>query len=44
VILGCLKRYIATGKATGGADAASLQEAMRVKVDPGADFVPATSC
>lgn len=44
VILGCLKRYIATGKATSGQDAASLHEAMSVKVDPGADFVPATSC
>jgi len=44
VILGSLKRYIATGKATRGQDAASLHEAMSVKVDPGADFVPATSC
>lgn len=44
VILGSLKRYIATGNATRGQDAASLHEAMSVKVDPGADFVPATSC
>jgi hypothetical protein len=44
VILSSLKRYIATGKATSSADAASLHEAMSVKVDPGADFVPATSC
>jgi hypothetical protein len=44
VILGSLKRYIATGNATSGQDAASLHEAMSVKVDPGADFVPATSC
>jgi hypothetical protein len=44
VILGSLKKYIATGKATSGSDAASLQEAMSVKVDPGADYVPATSC
>lgn len=44
VILGSLKRYIATGKATSGADASSLHEAMSVKVDPGADFIPATSC
>jgi hypothetical protein len=44
VILGSLKRYIATGNATSGHDAASLYEAMSVKVDPGADYVPATSC
>ncbi len=44
VILGCLKRYIATGNATSGQDVASLQEAMSVKVDPGADYAPATSC
>ncbi|MFZ2472184.1 MAG: hypothetical protein WAW52_09630 [Methanothrix sp.] len=44
VILGCLKRFIATGKATSGQDAASVHEAMSVKVDPGSDFVPATSC
>ncbi|MDD4446728.1 MAG: hypothetical protein PHN61_03520 [Methanothrix sp.] len=44
VILGGLKRYIATGKATSGAEPSSLQEAMSVKVDPGADYVPATSC
>ena len=37
-ILGCLKRYIATGKATSCRDAASVHEAMSVKVDPGADF------
>ncbi|MCK9566784.1 MAG: hypothetical protein WA137_11225 [Methanothrix sp.] len=44
VTLGCLKRYIATGKATIGYDAASVHEAMSVKVDPGSDFTPATSC
>ena len=44
VILGSLKRYIATGKATSGRDAASVHEAMSVKVDPGSDFAPATSC
>ncbi|MCX6672655.1 MAG: hypothetical protein NTY37_02630 [Methanothrix sp.] len=43
-ILGCLKRYIATGKATSCQDAASVHEAMSVKVDPGSDFTPATSC
>jgi len=42
-ILGCLKRYIATGKATSWQDA-GMQEAMSVKVDPGSDFAPATSC
>jgi hypothetical protein len=44
VILGCLKRYIAIGKLTSGRDAASVHEAMSVKVDPGLDFTPATSC
>jgi len=44
VILGSLKRYIATGKTTSGHDAASVHEAMSVKVDPGWDFTPATSC
>ena len=43
-ILGCLKRYIATGKATNCRDATSVHEAMSVKVDPGSDFAPATSC
>jgi hypothetical protein len=43
-ILSCLKRYIATGKATSGHDPAGLQEAMSVKVDPGSDYAPATSC
>ncbi|MDD1749384.1 MAG: hypothetical protein LUO89_05850 [Methanothrix sp.] len=43
-ILGCLKRYIATGKATTPWDATSVHEAMSIKVDPGSDFVPATSC
>lgn len=43
-ILGCLKRYIATGKATICRDATGVHEAMRVKVDPGWDFAPATSC
>ena len=42
-ILGCLKRYIAIGKAPSWQDA-DLQEAMSVKVDPGSDFAPATSC
>jgi len=42
-ILGYLKRYIATGKATSRQDA-GMQEAMSVKVDPGSDFTPATSC
>jgi hypothetical protein len=44
VILGSLKRFIATGKTTSGRDATSVHEAMSVKVDPGADFTPATSC
>ena len=43
-ILNCLKRYIATGIATSCLDAASVHEAMSVKVDPGSDFAPATSC
>jgi len=44
IILGCMKKYIATGKAASGLDAASVHEAMSVKVDPGSDFTPATSC
>jgi hypothetical protein len=44
VILTSLKRYIATGKEPGGQDAASVQQAMSVKVDPGLDYAPATSC
>jgi hypothetical protein len=43
-ILSCVKRYIATGKATSCRDAAGVHEAMRVKVDPGSDFSPAASC
>lgn len=43
-VLGCLKRYIATGKATSCLDATSVHEALSVKVDPGSDFAPATSC
>jgi hypothetical protein len=42
-ILGCLKRYIATGKAASWQDA-GMPEAMSVKVDLGSDFAPATSC
>ena len=43
-ILGCLKRYIATGKAINCLDATGVQGSMEVKVDPGMDFVPAASC
>jgi hypothetical protein len=43
-ILGCLKRYIATGQATSCLDAGRAHEAMSVKVDPGSDFAPSTSC
>jgi len=43
-ILGCLKRYIATGKATSCLDATGVQGSMEVKVDPGLDFAPAASC
>jgi hypothetical protein len=44
VIWGCLKRFIAVGKAINEQDAISIHEAMSVKVDPGFDFVPSTSC
>jgi hypothetical protein len=44
VFWGCLKRYIAAGKAISTQEALSLYENMRVKVDPGSDFAPATSC
>jgi hypothetical protein len=44
VVLSCLKRYIATGKEPGSQEAASVQRAMSVKVDPGLDYAPATSC
>lgn len=43
-ILVCLKRYIATGKAASCQDAMDLRLVMVVKVDPGLDYVPATSC
>lgn len=44
IIWSCLKNYIATGKAMNAREAISLYEAMSVKVDPGSDFAPATSC
>jgi hypothetical protein len=46
IVWGCLKRYIAAGKAINehDANAKSIHEAMSVKVDPGHDFVPSTSC
>ena len=44
VVWGCLKRYIAAGKAINVHDAISIHEAMSVIVDPGLDFVPSTSC
>lgn len=50
IVWGCVKRYIATGKAVSVHDALNIQEAMSireamsVKVDLGFDFVPATSC
>jgi hypothetical protein len=40
----CLKRYIAAGKAVNVQDVISMHEAMSVKVDPGIDFIPSTSC
>jgi hypothetical protein len=40
----CMKKYIATGKAISAHEAISIKEAMSVEVDPGSDFVPATSC
>ena len=40
----CVKKYIATGKTISAQEAISLDEAMSVKVDPGSDFAPATSC
>lgn len=40
-----IKKYIATGAAAPGAvEAVSVYEAMRVKVEIGYDFYPATSC
>lgn len=44
VILSSLKRYIAAGKESGSQEAASVLQAMSVKVDPGSDYSPATSC
>ena len=46
VVWGRLKRYIAAGKVINepDANAKSIHEAMRVRVDPGLDFVPSTSC
>jgi hypothetical protein len=43
-ILSDLKRYIATGIEPFGLDEASVQQAMSVKVDPGLDYAPVTSC
>ncbi len=43
-ILSCLKRYLATGNATSGREDMAVHQAMSVKVDPGLDFTPATSC
>jgi len=40
----CLKNYIACGKPISSQEALSLYGAMSVKVDPGSDFAPATSC
>jgi hypothetical protein len=44
IIWSYLKKYIATGKVLSAQEAISLYEAMSVKVDPGSDFAPATSC
>ena len=41
---GCVKRYIATGEAISVQEARKISGAMSVKVDPGSDFAPATSC
>jgi len=40
---GYVKRYIATGGAICPSDAIGIQDAMRVRVRPGADFSPAAS-
>ena len=39
-----LKRYIATGGAICAPQAIGVQDAMRVEVNLGSDFIPATSC
>lgn len=41
---GYVKRYIATGGAVCSQGSIGIQGAMGVKVSPGSDFVPATSC
>ena len=44
IIWGCLKRYVATGKVMSLQDAISINKALSIKIDPGSDFSPATSC
>jgi hypothetical protein len=44
IIWGYVKRYVATGGAICSQDALGVQDAMRVKVYPGSDFAPTTSC
>jgi hypothetical protein len=44
IVWNCLKRYIATGDASSARETVSSFEALSVKVDPGSDFAPATSC
>ncbi|MCJ7445771.1 MAG: hypothetical protein MUO26_14835 [Methanotrichaceae archaeon] len=44
IIWGCVKRYIATGKAISVQEARSIKEPMSVQIDPGPNFAPVTSC
>jgi len=41
---GYVKRYIATGGAICPQGAIGVQDAMRIRIYPGSDFAPATSC
>jgi hypothetical protein len=44
VLWGYVKRYIATGGAICPQGAIGVQDAMRIRIYPGSDFTPATSC
>jgi hypothetical protein len=44
IIWGCVKRYVATGTTISVREAGRMQGSISVQVNPGSDFVPATSC
>ncbi len=44
VLWGYVKRYVATGGAICPQGAIGVQDAMSIRIHPGSDFAPATSC